>query len=110
MSILVHAQQQSAFFRAPTEIRHAIYHLIRPERLHVFADRGRLRISECIACDPLACCNAEDQNPLCGRWFSSSCGPHYNCEARVGGRHTRLKDPKWTNTGFLSLMSTCKRG
>ncbi|KAK8015581.1 hypothetical protein PG991_008469 [Apiospora marii] len=111
----MHAQLDSQFMSAPTEIRRSIYqHLIAPSSIHVFlSPRGRLQVSTCLEppiSPPLGGWHqtaykrrpkdAGDHDPTWARRLMSSWGPHWKCEE---ASHTHDLD-------YISiLLSVCKK-
>jgi hypothetical protein len=113
-------QPQSDLFKAPTEIRHAIYSYLIPERMHLIASEdGTYRITPCIFLDGddhPNCFNRrtndEDiymnpraSDPIYLNRLRSSWGPHWRC-------HEFALQGKSENRSFgtaMSLFLVCKR-
>ncbi|KAH7076787.1 hypothetical protein BKA63DRAFT_290200 [Paraphoma chrysanthemicola] len=117
------SQTKSAFFTAPTEIRHAIYAYLLPDRTHLYLRDGKPWFSPCVQ-------DEEDADPDCFRQrmhvagcitnpfaansdclyahrLMSSWGPHWRCEETA----TEMQNSRRMSSDAIprALFLTCKR-
>ncbi|KAH7347073.1 hypothetical protein BKA66DRAFT_477783 [Pyrenochaeta sp. MPI-SDFR-AT-0127] len=118
---LFNPQSESAFFSAPTEIRHAIYAYLLPEHIHLSLREEKFRFSPCVQLDEdddpdcftrrtndaNIFTNPRASDPIYALRLTSSWDSHWRCEEAATRTQTDYGID--CNSIATALFLTCKR-
>lgn len=82
-------QLQSKFFTSPTEIRHAIYAYLIPDRIHISCGKSGLRLLSCVQ-------REKDDDASCFNQRKKKEGGYYQNESQNDPIHLRRLNSIWS--------------
>lgn len=114
-------QPRNEFFTLPTELRHAIYRFLIPDKVHLSINSSSIQLSPCIQCDgdheATGFCRTQSRHHLLNdrmhtkecalvRRLQSSWGWHWRCEEQAQGMQVNTGEN--LDDSLMTLLLACK--